>query len=544
MKTPLQTLVALVAVSARAGILLPDTYQEMVPARDGVRLFTYGIKPRAGRKMPVAILRTPYVDDKPVNMTAFAMMSAPAYHRGYLTLMQHCRGRGRSEGHWVPFEDERDDGLALLDWIRSQPWYNGEIFLVGGSYHSSAHWAWLDTNPPDVKGGWLPIMDVDAYNASYRNGFFKTGLIGEWMLSLYHPSGERADADKSASLRDFPLADFSGRFWGVRDEVLDGILAHPRRDDPFWRSDAPGSASDGIDAFRKSTMPLLLLTGAFDPFAEGMIEMWRTAPRERLANCSFIVNAFDHGLKVAPEMRRTLARFKDGDGISSPMRMFDWFDYCRTGRPCRFAPPGKVRQYALWEERWIESDGFGEGTRRIDVPLGVGVRAWTYDPLREPPGFPGSAAGCFGGMQLQPEPDFRDDVASFVLPPAEERTDVLGHMEAHLAVTSDCDDTCFFVRVSVGKSDGKWYLLRDDLRSLCGDGSDYMPGEEKLLAFRFDHLAFRLEPGDRLRVDVASACPQFAPHGNVRGDQALVRQPKVARNSVRAEASTLTLFAE
>ena len=53
----------------------------------------------------------------------------------------------------------------------------------------------------------------------------------------------------------------------------------------------------------------------------------------------------------------------------------------------------------------------------------------------------------------------------------------------------------------------------------------------------------RLEKGDALRVDVASACAHFAPHGNVRGPQYLVREPKVAHNSVRADASTLTLFA-
>lgn len=534
---------AVASLPVLAGLLLPDTYDEMVPMRDGVRLYTCGTKPAAGKKMPVIIVRSPYVDGKSVNMTAFAMQSAIAYHRGYLFLMQHCRGKGRSEGHWVPFKDERSDGLALLEWIRKQPWYNGEIFLLGGSYHSAAHWAYLDTDPPDVKGGVMSVMDVDLYNACYRNGFFKTGLFGDWAFEFYQPLKVTCGGDKSASPRDFPLADFTMRYWGVRDEMLDNIMAHPRRDDLFWRSDEPGSGVEYIDAFKKSTAPFLLVTGAFDCFNEGMFEMWRTATEERRANCSFIVNAFDHGENVSEEMRKTLARFKGGEGISSPFRIFDWFDYCRTGKPCDFAPPGKVRQYALWENKWIESDTIEEGSRRIDMPLGEGVRQWTYDPRREPPDFPGSAAGCFGGIRLQHEPDFRDDVVSFVLPPVEEKIDLRGHMEACLAVTSDCGDTCFFVRVSVKKSDGKWYLLRDDIMSLCGDGGDYVPGSEKQLPFRFDNLAFRLEKGDCLRVDVASACRQFAPHGNVKGLQSEVREPKVAHNSVRAETSTLTLFA-
>ena len=100
------------------------------------------------------------------------------------------------------------------------------------------------------------------------------------------------------------------------------------------------------------------------------------------------------------------------------------------------------------------------------------------------------------------------------------------------------------MRVSVQKDDGKWYLLRDDITSLCADGKHYAPGTEKEVSFRFADHAFRLEKGDVLRVDVSSGNSQFAPHGNVKGLQAAVREPKVARNAVRADASTLTLFAE
>ena len=116
-------------------------------------------------------------------------------------------------------------------------------------------------------------------------------------------------------------------------------------------------------------------------------------------------------------------------------------------------------------------------------------------------------------------------------------------MRASLTVRSDCADTCFYARVSVLKPDGAWLLLRDDITSLSANGGDYEPGAERRVEFRFADHAFRLEKGDRLRVDVASACAHFAPHGNVRGSQYLVREPKVAHNAVRADASSLVLFA-
>ena len=36
--------------------------------------------------------------------------------------------------------------------------------------------------------------------------------------------------------------------------------------------------------------------------------------------------------------------------------------------------------------------------------------------------------------------------------------------------SSDCEDTCIYVRVSVDKGDGIWYLLRDDITTLCAEG--------------------------------------------------------------------------
>ena len=523
---------------------IPDAYELMMPMRDGVRLYTCGTAPRGKKKCPVIVVRTPYVEETGINKTKVRLMAAPAYLRGYVCLFQHCRGCGQSEGDFIPFESEREDGLALLDWIRKQPWYNGEVFLLGGSYHSSVHWAYLDTNPPDVKGAVMPVMDVDRYNADYRNGVFKTGLFGEWSKLVYRRKDRTLRRDESARLWEFPLSDWVRRYYGIDEPTFDNVMKHTRRDDPFWASGEPGSGAESRRAFSGSTMPILLVTGLYDMFCDGMCDMWCSAPRERLANCALLIDAYDHDGRVADELKGTRGEFSDGARLSNPMRILDWFDYCRTGKACDFAPPGSVRCYALWEKRWLGEEALRDGPRRVDLTLGAGTRSWTYDPKRPLPEFPGSGGNCFGGMRKQPEPGFRDDVVSFVLPPSGETLRVRGRMRAELAVSSDCEDTCFYVRVSVDKGDGIWYLLRDDITTMCADGSGYAPGAEKRVSFSFPRLAFCLEKGDRLRVDVSSACSQFAPHGNVRGNPNFVRTPKTAHNSIAAERSALTLYAE
>ena len=515
-------------------------FEEMVEMPDGVRLYTFGTAPADGGKCPIIVMRNPYVQEKPVNVAAWAESSGPAMARGYAYVIQHCRGCGLSEGDWVPYENERADGLALLEYIRRLPWYNGEIFLEGSSYLATVHWTYLDTNPPDVKGAALYVQDVNRYNIAYRNGFFKSGLHGGWFVGGYKKKNKTLQRDKSVTFAQFPLADFPRRYWGEEVPALANELTHPKADDPFWSSSAPGSGADCRNALLKSTMPVLLKTSFYDIYTEGIFDMWREIPAERRAVCALIVDAYDHGGRLGKSMAGTRGEFPGGARADGGAEALDWFDSIRRGIGCTNAPPGKTRYYALWENAWHEVDALEDGPREIRLPIGTGVRDYVYDPTRPAPVFPGSGGICFGGMQLQPEPDFRDDVVSFVLPPVRERIDVRGRMEASLAVESDCEDTCFYVRVSVDKGDGRWYLLRDDITSLAAK-RPYSPGEKRRLAFRFADHAFRLEPGDRLRVDVASASSQFAPHPNVAGDAFAARTPRTAHNRVYAAESELIL---
>ena len=518
-------------------------FEDMMPAKDGVKLYTYGAVPKEGVRCPVVIERNPYVKERRIDGPAFARGQTDALKRGYAHVVQHVRGAGVSEGKRVPYEHEREDGLALLEYVRKLPWYNGEIYLAGGSYLSTVHWTYLDTNPPDVKGAFLAIQEVDRYNVCYRNGFFKTALHGGWFVKEFWKTDHELTRNRDVKFSDFPLIDFATRYWGRPEPSFDNVIRHPRPDDPFWKSFEIGSGIDCRFALLKSTMPVLLKTGFYDIYTEGICDMWRETPAARRANCALLIDAYDHGGRLSAEMKGTLGEFPDGARADERVEAMDWFDAIRAGRPCSGAATNRTRYYALWENAWHEADALTDGPRRIAFRLGEGERSYVYDPKRPLPSFPGSGGICFGGMRFQPEPNFRDDVLSFVLPPLAERLDVRGRMTAKLAVASDCEDTCFYVRVSVKKPDGKWYLLRDDITSLSFQLGDYAPGSKRVLAFRFADHAFRLERGDVLRVDVASASSQFAPHANVKGDQFAVREPKVAHNRVFAAESELVLHA-
>ena len=539
---------SVVAVLAAAAIQSAVTngvkvrwFEEWVPMRDGVRLYTYGSVPADGVKCPIVVTRNPYVKESSIDGPSYAQGQRGVLKRGYAYVCQHVRGAGVSEGKRVPYEGEREDGLALLEYVRRLPWYNGEIFLEGGSYLSSVHWAYLDTNPADVKGAFLTIQDVNRYNIKYRNGFFKIALDGGWFSTEYWKTDHALMRNRSARLSDFPLIDYSKRFWGRPEPAFDNPIRHPRPDDPFWRSGEPGSGAEARQALLKSTMPVLLKTSFYDIYTEGICDMWREISPERRASCALLIDAYDHGGCLSKEMAGTLGEFPGGARADEKVKSLDWFDSIRKGVPCVGAAANRTRYYALWENCWHEEPELTDGPRRIAFRLGDGEHGYVYDPKRSLPNFPGSGGIYFGGMRVQPDPGFRDDVLSFVLPPLKERIDVRGRMTAKLTVASDCEDTCFYVRTSVRKPDGRWYLLREDITSLSFQLGDYVPGSKRTLQFRFADHAFRLEPGDVLRADVASGSAQFAPHTNVKGDQFAIREPKVAHNRVFAAESELVL---
>lgn len=513
----------------------------LMRCKDGVGLYTFAALPKAGVKLPVVVTRNPYIRNPDrTEKTSWASEGRRAAGASKcIYVIQHCRGRGASEGDFRPYVQEREDGLALLDWIRRQDFFDGRIFLTGGSYLSTVHFAYLNTNPPNVVGAALNIQTPDWYRPNLRNGMFKTGLHGGWYKENAHRKNLSLKRDESVKFTDFPLIDWSRRYYGKADIGFDEYLLHPREDDPYWTSEAPLAGAQAKRALVDSTMPVMLRTGLYDIYTEDICDQWRAMSPARRANCTLIIDAYDHGGKMQKWMAGTKAEFPDGARAHFDKAVDEFREWCLdTSKAPAFTgfELGKTTYYALWENRWHTETALVDGPRRMELNLSAATNAvevgWTYDPQRSLPNFPGSGGICFGGMQLQPKPDFRDDVRSFVLPPIKERMDVRGRMTAELLVKSDCEDTCFYVRVSVDKGDGKWYLLRDDIKPLTYDDGAYTPGTLRRLSFRFADHAFRLEPGDVLRVDISSATAAFQPHPNVPGLPSLAREPKVAHNAV------------
>ena len=137
--------------------------------KDGIKLATDIYLPSSEKEktFPALINRTPYNKDRVENSKEInAYINA-----GYVVIVQDVRGRYHSEGTFIPYEYETEDGLELFNWVRKQTWSNGIFGTFGLSYHGGTQWLPATKNPDGLKAMAPMITFDDIYNGSaYYDG--------------------------------------------------------------------------------------------------------------------------------------------------------------------------------------------------------------------------------------------------------------------------------------------------------------------------------------------------------------------------------------
>lgn len=510
-----------------------------MPVRDA-ELFTVVCLPQNTQTCPLVLMRSPYVDAAE-NMTEDEICAEVCrenekwMQNGYGVVQQHCRGRGKSSGHCVPYIYEREDGLALQEWVRTQPFYQGELYLCGGSYTCSVHYA---TAPfaTDIKGAVLRIQDTERYNCNYRNGFYKVGLHGNWYAGMYKRKTLPQKHYVREAFRMLPLSDFSRTVFGEAVESFDEVLRHPSPEDPFWRTHFGGS--DAHDAVRHARIPILLETGFYDIYTGGIFDMWNNMDAEAKRQCALVVSPYGHSGKAENEP----IAFENGE-ISQQFGDYAirWMNAVRGREPFPFEP-NKVTYYTLFGGGW-RTDDFAPSQKQLVFRLGEDERTYRYNPYA-PASFPGGLSTNFGGTEWQDAPGERYDILTCYTPVFERDTWVRGKMTARLSVRSTCEDTCFYARVSLVKPEGD-YGLRDDIQQLSNVCACYVPGSEVVVDLTFDEHSFLVHAGERLRVDLSSsAWPHYVPHTNNKGLFSEQTTARIADNTVDCSHSWLNVPVE
>jgi putative CocE/NonD family hydrolase len=99
--------------------------------RDGTILRADAYRPAGDGPWPVLLARTPYGKQDPAVLSRLDPISAAV--RGYLVVIQDCRGRFHSDGGWDPLALEGTDCYDTVWWEAKLPGYDGRVAMYGPS---------------------------------------------------------------------------------------------------------------------------------------------------------------------------------------------------------------------------------------------------------------------------------------------------------------------------------------------------------------------------------------------------------------------------
>ena len=97
-------------------------------------------------KRPVVLERTPY-------MKARINFERAKYfvRHGYVFVVMDVRGCGDSDGEFIPYFHERQDGYDAIEWCAAQPWSDGNVGTIGASYGGHIQWLAAIERPPHLQ---------------------------------------------------------------------------------------------------------------------------------------------------------------------------------------------------------------------------------------------------------------------------------------------------------------------------------------------------------------------------------------------------------
>lgn len=143
---------------------------------------------------------------------------------GYIFVRAEARGTGASFG--VRNGDmsgrEAQDGADIIAWINAQPWSNGRVGMIGGSYEGMSQFLTASAAPPGLRAIFPAVATFDEYRASWSGAGVlrkyglawlarearRDGVQGGLAGSVVNPTEGaerlvgRVDADTTGALRE------------------------------------------------------------------------------------------------------------------------------------------------------------------------------------------------------------------------------------------------------------------------------------------------------------------------------------------------------
>ena len=491
----------------------------MVRMRDGVRLATDIYRPaRASAavqaKFPAILERTPYgkgqasrseVDRGETDARPRAEVAEWFVRRGYVVVYQDCRGRYGSEGYFVKYLSDGEDGFDTIEWIAQQPWCDGRVATMGLSYAAHTQVSAACLAPQALAA---IVVDCGGFSNAFRSGIRNGGAFEmkqvTWAFNQACESPQaQADPVVRAALAQENLIDwFKAMPWKrghtpmrhvpEYEDYLYEQWTHGQFDD-YWKS--LGIYAQGWHE-RFADVPQVHMSSWYDAYVPTALENYLGLRKSKRGPVRLIVGPWTHGDRsksFSGDVDFGAHATIDGN-IALNWREFRlrWFDHWLKGVANGVDREPAVRLFLMGGGserrdaagrmdhggRWIVADDWplketrfvpyylhGDGRLALERPaLGAAPMAYDYDPANPVPTIGGpltSGRPVFEGGAYDQREDAqffgctrpglplsaRQDVLVFETEPLVEDVAVIGPLTVNLHIASSAADTDFTAKL-------------------------------------------------------------------------------------------------
>ncbi len=507
----------------------------MVRVKDDCTLETIVYLPKTNRndphcEWPVLLTRTPYPqmrNHQEIHGEEFAK-------RGVAYVYQFCRGTGNSEGIFVPNVNERDDGIATLEWLVAQTWC-GNVVLHGTSYMALTCWVVADRLPKKVVGMFVSHYGVDRYLSAYEAGLFRHDILTGWALANCGLKFDNIDDFmktylEAAKYRPHSSADRD--IWGVSLPWYQKWISETDYDAEYWNV---GFWQMLKEMPHRLNIPIVIIAGWFDHHLKGTLLAFNTLNENTKKKSRLIVGGWNHSFKTET------GGHSDKNGIINLNKeLFEWFMKINSNKVCE----GEEIKYCIGDDRWYKTTRINtyktkarvyylckqhkEGFNYLSdyISNNHEVITFKYDPLCPVMSIGGETlfvSENSRGCRQQPDIGVRDDVISFVSEPFSKDERINGVITAILKVETDVEDTSFAIKISDVFPDGTAYNIRNNITTLSySNGAtsrkQYTPGEVVSIEIKCLPILWCIKKNHSIRVDISSSnFPEYTIHSNTAG---------------------------
>ncbi|MEN8201179.1 MAG: CocE/NonD family hydrolase [Bacteroidota bacterium] len=497
-----------------------------ITVEDSIQLGTDLYFPEGKGPFPTILVRMPY-NINGIGTYGEKIVSG-FLENGWMAVLQDTRGKFTSNGEYHPFRHERPDGLATVQWIRSQPWCNGKIAGWGGSYVGYTQWAIadvLDVITPTV-------TSANMYELIYPDGILSLATGLNWGLANGARTYNAVDPEKMKnSYFTLPLS--------VSDDsavkqigFLDAWLAHPH-EDGYWGA---------MNHRAAITCPVLTIAGWYDIFLMAQIRDFEMMEPCRHPDSRLMIGPYAHGtITIETDFGKDGdLTVLEGDLVSAFIKKHleeesPASDQSGSGKPYSF--------FIMHRNQWVDCEAWPpgnstptpfylnpDGTISQDHNPTGKVIEYSYDPLDPYPSLGGTFLGVGVGPAYQNANTGRTDQVVFESEALEEPLVLLGPIDATIYAETDAPTTDFYISLQEVRSDGKIINIQEGGKTFYSEERAPWP---KKLDISVWATGYQVEAGHKLRVVISSSLfPRFNRNLNSGEEIFNAQNPRIARQKI------------